>query len=322
MSEFLLSLNRLQKSVWNFWGKLFLTLAALTYVAHRLWIEKEAFQWEIATQAWEYLLLSIALLPFNLGLEARKWQILQQKIDKSFSFAHAIKGVCIGIGIGIFTPNRVGEYMGRLMSVKPQDRWQAVTFTLINRLSQMLITLSLGLVAWIVAASLSESLPSQSWISLIPYLSGSLLLILLSAFLLRKSLQNFLGPRLSAFSGIEKIFQALGHLDQQLLWKVWSLSLLRYTVFSLQYILVLYACGATGSLASMVLLVILVFLIKSLAPFASIAELGIREAAAVMVGGWLGIAGIVATASAFSLDVINLVLPAALGWWMLHREKS
>lgn len=211
--------------------------------------------------------------------------------------------------------------MGRLMVVPKKHRLESGSFILINRLSQMLITLVLGIVAFQLALGLEIVQLSDTWAGFIRLVSIVLLAGLLLFFTLKSVLISGVKAIFPGVEALKRVLPSLNSVDNGLLFRVCGYSLLRYLVFSTQYLLLLYAFGAEGSLEEMILLVLMVFLIKSLAPIASLAELGIREAVAVMVGGWLGVSGIVATTTAFSLYLVNLVLPAGIGLLLIYWEK-
>ncbi|MEO9004181.1 MAG: hypothetical protein ABI288_05570, partial [Ginsengibacter sp.] len=68
------------------------------------------------TQAWRFWLV-ILLAFFNWGFEARKWQVLLKPLQK-MSFFRAYKSVLSGLALSLNTPNRMGEYGGRILYVK------------------------------------------------------------------------------------------------------------------------------------------------------------------------------------------------------------
>ncbi|MEO0899072.1 MAG: lysylphosphatidylglycerol synthase transmembrane domain-containing protein [Bacteroidota bacterium] len=301
--------------------KLGVTILALVYVVWKLWEERTHWQWNLVGQNGLAFAFAVSLLPFNLGLEAAKWQCLVKRLNSSFSFGHALKGVLMGISLGILTPNRVGEYAGRLINISGEIRWEAGTFVWVNRLAQMVITLLLGSICWELAIVGEVIQPPLIWENGIRWISWGLLIGLVLFLHLHPFLWRKIHSSFQKFPSLGKIFHAMSVIDLGLMWRVIALSFLRYSVFSAQYVLLLYACGIESHWEIMTLLVFLVFLIKSLAPFASIAELGIREAVAITVGGWLGFAGLLVTTSAFCLYLINLVIPALIGLWFMYKEK-
>ena len=90
----------------------------------------------------------VALPPPNLALEALKWHELTRSFTK-ISFWRKFKAVLAGNTIGIFTPNRVGEYGGRLLFVEEGQGWKAVISTVVGSMAQLLVLLSAGLLGGI-----------------------------------------------------------------------------------------------------------------------------------------------------------------------------
>ena len=70
-----------------------------------------------------WFLLAVALMPLNWFLEIAKWrQLLLQRWNINWSIA--TKAVLAGVSVSLTTPNRIGEYAGRML-VAPSE--QAVT---------------------------------------------------------------------------------------------------------------------------------------------------------------------------------------------------
>ncbi|WP_315820407.1 hypothetical protein [Paraflavitalea speifideaquila] len=48
---------------------------------------------------------------------------------------------------GLFTPNRIGEYVGRILYIQENKRIQAISLTIVCSMAQLLVTLLAGMVA-------------------------------------------------------------------------------------------------------------------------------------------------------------------------------
>src|SRR5690606_19904953 len=93
-------------------------------------------------QAWKFWSV-IAMVFINWGLEARKWQLLVQPIQH-MNFFTAYKSVLTGVALSINTPNRIGEYGGRILYIKEGSRIKAISLSIAGSISQLIITLLLG----------------------------------------------------------------------------------------------------------------------------------------------------------------------------------
>ena len=84
-----------------------------------------------------------ALMCVNWALEAFKWQIALRPVQ-SIPFSRAFKAILAGTCIASFTPNRVGEYLGRMLFVDPGNKILSIAPTILCSMAQMLVTLTAG----------------------------------------------------------------------------------------------------------------------------------------------------------------------------------
>ncbi len=305
-----------------------LTLTALVYIGWTLYHqhvwEQSIWQvWEHA--AWLPFALSIFLLPINLWLEVKKWCLLVTQAQPGYSLNSAWRGVLAGAAAGIFTPNRMGDYAGRLMYLPAGLHVEAAVYTFVSRIAQMAVTLLLGTLAlWGLYLDGGWLGWAFGWLSALLSLSSVLALLATLAF-------QFPGKVLYVVERIPirgkimaQISQALLCLTPPLIRQVWWLSLFRGLVFVGQYSLIMLAF-LDGSTWPLVLAsVCLVFLLKSVVPAMALAELGLRESVALMVMGAFGWTSAHIVFGTFGLYVINLVIPAllGLGWMLKSRQRS
>ena len=88
-------------------------------------------------------LLVLLLVFVNWGFEALKWKSLIDKIEK-ISLPRAFKAIFSGVTVSIFTPNRAGEYVGRIFHLEKADRINAVLITMVCSVAQLMVTSSAG----------------------------------------------------------------------------------------------------------------------------------------------------------------------------------
>ena len=79
----------------------------------------------------------------NWSFEAIKWKILIEKIQK-IKFLTSLKAVMAGITVSAFTPNRVGEFGGRIFFLESQNRTKAIVLTFLGNVAQLLVTIVVG----------------------------------------------------------------------------------------------------------------------------------------------------------------------------------
>lgn len=313
-----------------FFLQILISICALVYIVYRL--RQEAFDWLSLWESigpFEILLtgISLALVPVNWGLEAFKWKLAVKGIYPEYKFSQAFKGVVTGIATGIFTPNRVGDYAGRLLYLKPGKRWEAGVILMVDRLCQLVITLWVG----IYSVSYLILYDPQKLDALIPYGNAknylllalglfSITLPLALVFIGRIKLPEFLADKWNKY--LQLLNKSFLILPPKRVLSMLGIGFIRYLSFSLQYYLLMRAFGFTESLGVAFLLIGLVFLVKTVLPYISVTELGLRESVAILVMGIWAVPVHTAISSTFFLYVINLILPAIVGVALLNIKRG
>lgn len=282
----------------------------------------------IQPEAVVWVLLSLCLLAANLGLEARKWQVMIRLLYPDFRFDRSLIAVLLGISAGIFTPARIGEYAGRLWMLPTAKRLEAGAYTFVSKLCQMAITLAVGGAALeFLNAQFREQvlgfLPIAAWMwdlwRGVAIFSALFLWMLLLAPGIWQPLLSIIPIRQEWF---RRLTAATKEVPITRLLEVLGLSLLRFGVFSAQYLCLMKGFGASGSILVSFALIAMIFWINSVIPSVALTEIGIRESVALLVMGGMGIATFTAFSSTFLLYVINLLIPSLLGVLMLYRVRS
>jgi len=265
-------------------------------------------------QAWKiYLALLLVLL--NWGLEARKWQVLLKPVE-TISFFNAFKAVLAGLAFSINTPNRIGEYGGRVLYVHEGHRWKALSLTIIGSFSQLIVTLTMGLggLLFLLTSRVTATGIADYHIWIRVLLSGTLLV---TAFLFL--LYFRLGQIIKWAEKIPRARPFLQHLTViedlpvTILLRTISLSFIRYIIFVFQYILLLQLFAVEASIWHSFWLITVLYLILAVIPTIALAEVVIRGQVSITLfklvsSNEFGIAG-----AATSIWFINLVIPALAG---------
>ena len=95
-----------------------------------------------------YLLLLIVLMPINWLLEAFKWKVALRSIV-SISLFTSFRATLSGLSFSMLLPNRVGEYLGRIVYLPSNKRADAVAVTIVSSMSQLIWTLVFGFLGFI-----------------------------------------------------------------------------------------------------------------------------------------------------------------------------
>lgn len=255
-----------------------------------------------------YLYGVFFLMLVNWSLEAVKWRMLMISVE-AVSFLRSLRAVFTGVTISFYTPNRVGEFAGRILHLDPEHRVRGALATFVGSTAQVMITLQAGLAALLYFREDFLNSVYRSW-----------LIFPLSVIILVLPLAWLQIPRLAHIKHVGKLLnrypsylEVFDHYNRNQLMQVYLLSVLRYAVFCTQQYLLLTLFGFQGTWLLSTGLSALSFLLISIIPSIAMGELGMRgginlyvfstrfpDAAAILI-------------STFLLWFINLAIPAMAG---------
>lgn len=283
-----------------------LTLALLIY-----WVEWKQIQASLYIADWRYVGIALALFPLNLALQAWMWQTLIQKIYPDESFIDSLGAVLCGSALGLFTPAKLGDFVGRAYYLKHDNKWQLAALMGTQQLINIGIYIGLGVLALLYFLLFHIKLAITLWY-LVMILGLISVLTIITALLhpkmvYRTLLEYFPHPK------VQKVFSFLEHLSLRDLYTLWGQGVFRYVVFSTQFLLLLYAFHPSISIWEAYLAVLMIFFAKTVIPAPTLAELGVRESVAIYFLGLFGVSSEIAFNASMLLTIINLFLPALLG---------
>ena len=264
-------------------------------------------------------------MPLNWCIETYKWYRLVNK-TQPLSFLKSFESVLSGLALSMNTPNRIGEYGGRVVYLEPGNRLKGVALTLVSSVGQLLITLLVGWIALLVLKTELTTIQlggSQfSSILLLVFQFSVLAFVVLTAIFffrmqwLAKMLKwiPFLKEKLSFTEVLEK-------LSNRFYLEILFFSFLRFVVFAVQYILIWQALAVNISGWQGFWAVAIMFLIMAIIPSFAIAEVGIRGKVAISIIAIYSTNNIAILAGTIGIWLLNLVLPALFGSLMLLSIK-
>jgi uncharacterized membrane protein YbhN (UPF0104 family) len=264
----------------------------------------------------------IALMLVNWSVEAIKWRISIHEVQQ-VSFLKAFKAVLSGVSFSVSTPNRVGEYLGRVMYMDEGNRLKTISITIVGSISQLIITLLMGSIGLVILRSTIEEghLISSIWMKVILY--GVLItLSVLTLFYFKLSLLIKWVDRLPGSNRFAYLVRALEDFNATLLLKLLSLSLLRFIVFIIQYYLLFSLFNVEITWWQSFWVMSVSFLILASIPSFAILELVQRGYVIKTIAGLYStnIAGIGLTTAGIWL--INLIIPAIIGSLLILGIKK
>lgn len=266
-------------------------------------------QWKI----WVVVALSLV----NWGIEGRKWQVLVAPVQE-ISFFKAFKAVLSGLAMSLFVPNRVGEYVGRILYMDEGNRLRSIALTLVGSVSQLIVTLVAGIGGLIYLRTHVLDTDTQLVGLSIFWFDGLLYAIIVGTLLLllvyyKLSRITALIERIPFVSKYAFFIQKVETFHWKELTRVLSLSVARFAVFTFQYQLLLQVFQVDIGWVEGWWMVSVLFLVLAIVPTIPMAELGVRGQASLQLFGLLSTntVGIIATAA--GIWGINLILPSLAG---------
>ena len=265
-----------------------------------------------------------ALMFLNWGIETAKWQRLIAPLER-FSFFKAAKSVLAGCSITMLTPNRIGEYGGRIMYVAEENRLKAISLTILGSISQLTVTMLMGTISLLI---LKDSPQGEKFLSSLPWFLNNAILyfsfivtVILLLIYFKVHFFIKLISRINILRGVIKYIDVVDIFSGKQLLRILFLSFFRYMVFILQYVLLLRVMEVNISLLLSFWLVTIFYLTMVMLPTIGFIELPVRAITSVKLlsvysANILGI-----QAAAFGIWLINLVIPAIIGSLLIFGIK-
>ena len=253
----------------------------------------------------------------NWSIESRKWQVLLSHII-DIPFIRAFRSVVSGVAFTMITPNRMGEFVGRVFYVPDGKRIRAAALTLVGSASQLIVTLFGGALGLLVLRGYLINHTNQLqglsifWLNAL-FTGTAFILAIILLFYFRISWLMKIIDKIPQFANYAYYIQPLEEVGTAELVKILLLSVMRYVVFVLQYWLIFKLFNVELLTWQLLSLVSVLFLILAVVPTIALAELGIRSKASIALfsifsTNTLGI--LVATGAIW---LINIIFPAIAG---------
>jgi uncharacterized membrane protein YbhN (UPF0104 family) len=258
-----------------------------------------------------YTLSAVVLLMIlNWFLESLKWQYLAKKLT-AISVWVAIEAVFCGLTWAIFTPNRIGEYGGRVMFLPNRKRIHGIFAMAVGAFAQNVITNLVGVSAslWFIYYFLNIN--PWLYLGLVVLSVGFLGLFLIFYFNI-KWLVGLL-DRIKFLKKYHRFFEIMGRYNIDELLVVIGYSLARFFVFSFQYYLIIHLLLPDIPFVSMMLTVFVFLFIQSAMPSLDLLDIGVRSFTAMHLFLYITNQQIAIIAAVSSIWLINLIIPAIIG---------
>ncbi len=259
-----------------------------------------------------YLFFAFLLLAPNIFIQFLKWKIILRNVIDENDNKKIWRSLMLGLAAGMITPWRSGEYVGRALPFDSKKTANILFSTFLDKGTTLFLVSFFG---GISSLYFIGKVYHVDRVITIPLLIFLLLLSVLFYFMLfssglkKKDLAMAIIPSRFKSRFSEKL-NFLDSVPTSSFSTITFLSAAQLIVVFTQFALLIYAFGGGGYLPEIYLASLLVFFSKSFFPPVTVADLGIREAAAVFFFGRFGIGEPTAFSAAIFLFLINLLIPS------------
>ncbi|MBL7928013.1 MAG: flippase-like domain-containing protein [Bacteroidia bacterium] len=263
-------------------------------------------------------ILIILLMIANWITEAAKWKFLIQKIYK-LSIWQSLYSVLTGVTVSFFTPNRTGEFAGRIMHLPPSYRIKGAVSSIVGSMNQLLITLMCGglSILYIIKSPLEEEKLLYSVIA--GFTIVGIIMMIFAYFNISK-IYDWLHS-IAWLKRIDAYTEVLSYYSFNDLLRITLFSAVRYITFTAQFILLMHLFGISFGLWKEIITVCMIFLSLSVLPTFAFTEVITRGSVALYFLLPHSASEAPVLAAVFFLWLINLALPSVAGAVSFLRIK-
>uniref|UniRef100_UPI0037420EB6 lysylphosphatidylglycerol synthase domain-containing protein n=1 Tax=Mucilaginibacter mali TaxID=2740462 RepID=UPI0037420EB6 len=309
-------LNRSAKKTVSYLLKGGILVLAFLFIYHRLNNNHDLQQFETLIagisrlKATIVMSLVFVLMLVNWLLEAAKWRYLAKRLAP-VGLWQCIEAVFCGLTWAVFTPNRIGEYGGRVMFLPPRKRIHGVFAMAVGAFGQNVITNVLGAIAivWFVLTFLHLNI----WLNMgVVVLAITLMVVMLLFYFNIRWVVSLLDS-VKFLKKFHRFFDIMGRYSFTEMLNIMGYCLARFAVFSFQYYLVIHLLIPSIPLYDVLLMVFVLFFVQSALPSLDLLDIGVRNFTASTLFAYVTNQNIAVMAAVTSIWLINLIIPAILG---------
>lgn len=260
------------------------------------------------------LAFTLLLMLVNWSFEASKWKLIMGKHEEVTTL-QAYQSVFTGVTLSIITPNQVGDIVGKAVYLKSFNKIKGAIVSLLGGLSQTIASVTFGLIAlWCLAGEkyrIDQPLFIVGCAGIAALLAGIYYVYFHIHWL----------EKLGRWEKVKTYVTAFTVYSRPELTRLVLLSLGRFCVFSFQYFLLLRFFNIEITLINALLCISSIFLVQGFLPSFILIQIGVRGATALFFFGLFvsDTAGILL--AAYSLWIINIMLPGMVGLYYLLKLK-
>ena len=263
----------------------------------------------------KWLGAAIVLFVVNPLLEILKWSLLTAQVAPQPTRKIAASYFA-GMAASMITPNRIGEYPGRLLYLGITNVYRYINVALLGTLAQLLAVVVMAAPGIVYA---SAQLPMQlRWM---PIAADIALCCTLTAIYLgygKIELPNFKWKPLARTIAYCRLVKGISAKTKLV---VLAVSMFRFGIYSLQLVCLLHYFGIDLPPGPALGVATTFFWAMTIIPSVALAELGVRGSVALFLLSPYSHNTVGILAATLALWFMNLVIPSLIGSALLARMK-
>lgn len=256
------------------------------------------------------------LMLVNWGIEALKWKRLIARVEQ-ISVWRSIESVFCGLTWAVFTPNRIGEYGGRVFFLSPKRRIIGVVAMAVGNIGQMVLTNVFGAIALCIFIYRFVPLDYRLFYSLIILAAMFCTFFIVFYFNIRWLNGILLSMRFTR--KYKKFYSILARYSKKELLNILLFCLARYVVFSSQYFILFFWLIPEVHSMDILVMVSILFFVQSTLPSLDLFDIGVRSVTASYFFSFVTSHQVAVIACTASIWLINIIIPAILGSYFVFK---
>ncbi|WP_084288763.1 hypothetical protein [Pedobacter nyackensis] len=256
------------------------------------------------------------LMLLNWGLEALKWKRLIARVER-ISLWRAIESVFCGLTWAVFTPNRIGEYGGRVFFLSPKRRIIGVVAMAVGNIGQMVLTNVFGAIA--VSIFIYRFVPMDYRVLYALFALSAMFCVFFIIFYFNIRWLNGILLSMRFTRKYKKFYSILARYSKKELLNILLFCLGRYVVFSSQYFILFFWLIPEIHYLDILMMVSILFFVQSTLPSLDLFDIGVRSVTASYFFSFVTSHDVAVIACTASIWLINIIIPAILGSYFVFK---
>jgi len=289
--------------LWRIYGQV---TKQITGINSNIWLHTGPAAW---------LCLSISLMFVNTSLEGFKWYLLTNSVEPT-AYSGAFSSYLAGVAFSIITPNRIGEYPGRILYLGRSHTSRYINVSVLGVMSQLSAVYIFGLAGLICYNIVFPALIAKTALGLCVLVNVFIGII----YWRFEAWVPLMGEIrwLKRFAVYGKLLNRVTNRQQM---TVLCISLMRFAIFTAQYLFLLRWMNVSVPLAEGYCLAALFFWIMAVIPSIALTELGLRGSVGIYLFQSFSPNTMGIVAATMGIWLLNLIIPSIIGSILILRMR-